>query len=430
MPTPLDVAALPLALKADVVVCGSGPGGFAAAVAAAESGADTLLIEHYGFLGGMMTAGLVNPFMNYHAGGVRINAGLFQRFTDTMTERGAYGLHPHGKTAFDPEVAKLVLDEMVLAAGVRLRLHSTVCGALVQDGVVKRVAICGKSGLEAVEGHIFVDATGDADLSWYAGATIEKGRPEDGFAQPMTTKFRMAGVDESRMPDRAAINELFVAAKDAGELENPRENCLWFFTTRSGEIHFNTTRVVKHDSTNAAELTAAEIEGRRQVGQMVSWLRAKVPGFENAWLSTVASQIGIRESRRVMGDYVLTEEDVLQARKFEDGIARGSYPVDIHNPAGTGTVIKHLPPGEAYDIPYRCLCPLGFSNMLVAGRPISSDHAAHSSHRVMPIAFCNGEAAGVAAGLAVRDGADIRGISVDELRQTLANRGASVHGLT
>jgi len=429
-PTQIDFDAIPVAGSADVIVCGAGPAGVSAAIAAAEGGADTLLIERYGFLGGMMTAGLVNPFMSYWAGSEQINKGVFQRFIDRMSAAGAYGVLPKGKTAFDPEVAKLVLDHMVLQAGVRLRLHSMTCAADVSDGRVLRVAIHSKSGIEAFGAKVFIDATGDADLAFQAGAQIEKGRPQDGFCQPMTTNFRMAGIDEDRLPSREEINELYFAAKEAGEIDNPRENCLWFYTTRPGEIHFNTTRVVMLDATNADDMTEAEVEARRQVGQMVDFLRAQAPGFENAYLCAVAAQIGIRESRRVMGDYVLTEEDVLSARKFDDGIARGSYSVDIHNPAGTGTVIKRLPPGEAYDIPYRCLCPVGLDNLLVAGRPISSDHAAHSSHRVMPIAACNGEAAGVAGGLCVRQDTDIRGVSVDQVRETIVARGGSIYGLS
>jgi len=415
---------------ADVVVCGGGPAGICAAVAAAETGAETLLIERYGFLGGMMTAGLVNPFMNYHAGGVQINAGVFQRVIDYLTEAGAYGIHPHGRTAFDPEIAKLVLDRLVVDAGVKLLFHSSICGAQVDGAMLQSAMLHEKGGLRPVAASVFVDATGDADLAYFAGAPFQQGRDEDGFCQPMTTNFRMAGVEEDRMPSRQEINALYDAAKDAGEVENPRENVLFFYTTRPGEIHFNTTRVVKLDATDSGDLTTAEIEGRRQVAQMSRFLIERVAGFEKAWISAVPAQIGVRESRRVMGDYVLTADDVLSARKFDDGIARGAYPVDIHNPAGTGTVIQNLPPGEAYDIPYRCLCPQGFDNLLIAGRPISSDHAAHSSHRVMPIAACNGEAAGVAAAMCACNRTDVRNVDTMGLRQTLAARGASIYGLT
>lgn len=423
-----DWSGVATAHEAEVIVIGGGPAGVCAAVAAAEEGADTLLVERYGFLGGMATAGLVNPFMSYWAGKEQVNAGAFQRMIDWFEKLGGWSHIPHSKTAFDPEVAKLALDLMVQEAGVRVLLHSFLLDGERDGAALTRAVAAGKSGLQGLKAQVFVDASGDADLAARAGAQFELGRPEDGFCQPMTMNFRMAGVDEARMPDRAGITELYLAAKERGDIVNPRENCLWFFTTRPGEIHFNTTRVVKLDATKTEDLTTAELDARRQVREMVRFLTTEVPGFESAYLSAVPTQIGIRESRRVVGDYVLTVDDVLTARKFEDGIARGSYPVDIHNPAGTGTIMQSLPPGEAYDIPYRCLCPVGFDNLLIAGRPISSDHAAHSSHRVMPIAACNGEAAGVAAAQCVRGKHDIRGVDVQALRARLKERGASIYG--
>ncbi len=429
MPTSSLSGSEPVERIAEVVVCGGGPAGVCAAVAAAEMGADTLLVERYGFLGGMMTAGLVNPFMKYHAGDEQINAGLFQSIIDYLSEAGAYGVLPKARSAFDPELAKIVLDRMVLDAGVKLLLHTSICGAEVEGSTLRAAMLHEKGGLRPVAADVFIDATGDADLAYFAGAPFQQGRDEDGFCQPMTTNFRMAGVDEDAMPSRQEINALYDAARAEGAVENPRENVLFFYTTRPGEIHFNTTRIVKLDATDSTDLSTAELEGRRQVAQMARFLKERVPGFADAWVSAVPTQIGVRESRRIMGDYVLTAEDVLAARKFDDGIARGAYDVDIHNPAGTGTVIKHLPPGEAYDIPYRCLCPEGFDNLLVAGRPISSDHEAHSSHRVMPIAACNGEAAGVAAALCALNAADIRSVDTGQVRETLAARGASIYGL-
>jgi len=421
----IEYSALPLAAEAEVVVVGGGPAGLCAAVAAAEQGANTLLIERYGFLGGMATAGLVNPFMTWLAGGEPVIEGLFARLREALKQADAWSLDPEG-ARFDPEVFKLVADEMTLAAGVRLRLH-TMLAAVDADGErVKRLAVLSKSGLEAVEGRVFVDCTGDADLCAWAGAEIQIGREQDGLCQPMTLNFRMGGVDQDSMPPRDELSQLYLAAKKRGEMDNPRENVLFFYTTRPGEIHFNTTRVVKRDATSAEDVTAAELEARGQVREMVSFLTGHVPGFENAYLLRMGTQIGVRESRRVMGGYVLTVDDVLSARKFEDGIARGSYPVDIHNPAGTGTVIKHLPPGEAYDIPYRCLLPRGFTNLLVAGRPISADHGAHSSLRVMPIAMAIGEAAGVAATLALRAGVEPGAVEPGALRQQLRARGANL----
>ncbi|MGM0492881.1 MAG: FAD-dependent oxidoreductase [Armatimonadota bacterium] len=424
----LDFDALDVAAEAEVVVVGGGPGGLCAAVAAAEEGADTLLIERYGFLGGMATAGLVNPFMPWVAGGKPIIRGLFERITERLDDYGGWG-GPRRASAFDEEMFKFVAEDLCEEAGVRLQLHTMLADVDAGDGKVDRIATLSKSGLRAVEGEIFIDGTGDGDLAAWAGADVEIGREEDGHCQPMTLCFRMMNVDIDRMPAREDINELYDAAKDRGEIDNPRENVLLFYTTHEDEVHFNTTRVVKHDATNAEDMTEAELIGRRQVRQMVRFLINEVAGFENAWLEEMAPQIGIRESRRVMGDHVLDVDEVLGAEKFADGIARGSYSVDIHNPAGTGTVIKRLPPGEAYDIPYRCLTPRGFDNMLIAARCISSDHGAHSSLRVMPIVMAIGEAAGCAAEMALEDG-DVRAVDTDALRETLVGRGASIYGLS
>lgn len=419
--------ALDLAAEAEVVVVGGGPGGLCAAVAAAEEGADTLLIERYGFLGGMATAGLVNPFMTWHAGGQPIIRGLFERIIGRLDDLGGWS-GPRQGSAFDTELFKFVADDLCAEAGVRLRLHTQLAAVDACEGHVQRIAVAGKSGLQAVRGDLFIDGTGDGDLAAWAGAEVEIGRDEDYLCQPMTLCFRMVGVNLDAIPPRTEINALYEAAKQRGEIDNPRENVLFFFTTHDHEVHFNTTRVVKLDPTSAEDLTAAELKARRQVRQMVRFLRAEVPGFADAWLQEMAPQIGIRESRRVIGDYVLTVDDVLEARKFDDGIARGSYSVDIHNPAGTGTVIKRLPPGEAYDIPYRCLTPRGFDNLLIAARCISSDHGAHSSLRVMPIVMAIGEAAGVAAARA-RAAGDVRAVDVPALRTRLVERGASIYGL-
>ncbi len=421
----IDFDALPVAAKAQVVVVGGGPGGLGAAIAAAEEGADTLLVERYAFLGGMATAGMVNPFMPWHAGGTPIIRGVFERMIRRLGEMGGMG-GPRYKACFDFELLKLLADDMVIEAGARMRLHTSLVAVDAADGRVKRIAVASKSGLEVIEGDLFIDSTGDGDLCTWSGCDVRKGRDEDGLAQPMTLNFRMGGVDLDRLPAREEINEFYDAAKDRGEIDNPRENVLWFYTTRDGELHFNTTRVVMHDGTDADALTEAELIGRRQVVQMVSFLKTYIPGMEDAFLLSMGAQIGIRETRRVMADHILTTDEVLAATKFDDGIARGSYSVDIHSPVGTGTVILHLPPGEAYDIPYRCITPLGFDNLLVAARCISADHGAHSSQRVMPIVMAIGEGAGVAAAQAVAAGVDTRSVDIVALRERLLERGASL----
>ncbi len=408
-----------------VCVAGGGPSGIAAAVAAARMGAATLLVERYGFLGGMATAGLVNPFMGWHAAGKPLVGGVFQELLDRMSAAGGFASErePH---AFDPEVFKVSADELCQEAGVQVRFHTLLTSATVEQGAIRSVETESKSGREEWESAIYVDCTGDADLAFLAGVPCEEGRGGDGLTQPMTLNFRMAGVDIERMPSRKEMSRLFDAAKQAGRVRCPREDVLFFYTLRPGVVHFNTTRVTGLRATSAADLTAAEIEGRRQAHELARFLRAEVPGFEQAYLEQCAPQIGVRESRRIKGRYVLTADDVLQARKFPDGIARSNYPIDIHSPAGAGTVIQNVPTGDYYEIPYRCLLPVGVSNLLVAGRSVSATHEAQASLRVMPTCFAMGEAAGVAAAIAVQRGISPAEVPPEELRQALRERGQIV----
>jgi hypothetical protein len=242
----------------------------------------------------------------------------------------------------------------------------------------------------------------------------------------MTLNFRMAGVAVARMPSAAEINHLFDGAKAEGRVTCPRENVLWFHTTQPGVVHFNTTRVTGMSGVSADDLTQAEREARRQAHEIARFLISDVPGFERAYLQQTGVQIGVRESRRIRGAYVLTGDDVVSARKFSDGIARCNYPIDIHNPAGSGTIIREVPAGDYYEIPYRCLLPVGIRNLLVAGRCVSATHEGQSSLRVMPQCFAMGEAAGTAAALAAQQGIAPRRIAADALRGALREQGQIV----
>jgi hypothetical protein len=416
-PRPLDIAP-------DVLVAGGGPSGIGAAVGAAKAGASVLLIEQYGFLGGMATAGMVNPFMNFFATEKQLIKGVFQEMLARLTRMGGYGLPGMATHAFDHELFKIAADQIMLDHGVRVLFHSFVCGAEVQDDRIREVILVGKSGPLSVKAKVFVDTTGDADIAALSGAPWEFGRKEDCLVQPLTTNFNVAGVDEKRMPPEKEITALYIKAKADGRIKNPREDVLLFRTTRPGEIHFNTTRITHIDATNVLDFTKAELEGRRQVWETFNFLKKEVPGFENSYIISIGPQVGVRETRRIVGDYVLTEEDVLGAKKFDDGIALNNYPVDIHNPAGTGTVLKHLKPGEFYSIPYRCLTPKKIENLIVGGRPISTTHEAHSSSRVMPIACATGHACGVAAALAVKGDGVFRNVDVKALQKVLVEHGA------
>ena len=409
----------------DVLVAGGGPAGIAAAVVAARRGAGTVLIERYGFLGGMATAGLVNPFMGWHAGGEPLVAGVFQEMLELMAAVGGYG-GERQPTAFDPEAFKLVADQLCRQAGVRVRFHTLVTRADVAGSAITALHTESKSGAEQWTARIYIDCTGDADVAFLAGVACDEGREADHLTQPMTLNFRMADVDIERMPSREEINRLFDTAKAEGRVTCPRENVLWFHTLKAGVVHFNTTRVTGLSATNADDLTAAEFEARQQAHELARFLVSDVPGFERAYLQQSAAQIGVRESRRIRGHYALTADDVVQARKFPDGIARSNYPIDIHSPTGAGTDIRGVAEGDYYEIPYRCLLPQGIDNLLVAGRCVSSTHEGQAALRIMPTCFAMGEAVGVAAALACQQGMSPQDVEPDGLRRALRGQGQIV----
>lgn len=394
--------------KYDVIVAGGGPAGCAAAISAARSGVKVLLIEKYGFLGGMGTAGLVSPFMSHYAAKTEpvdvntkieelkvLNRGIYEEILTKLEEKSSL-LKFVDNTPFDGEKLKGILLDMVIESGAELLLHSFVCGVETEDGKITSVSVINKSGSRKLEADIYIDATGDGDLAAMSGAKVEMGDDANGKCQPASLMFKMANVDF--YTERGSVE--YPVPEEVGL---PCGRVLFFMTTHPGEVIVNMTRVIDFNATDAENLTRAEITARKQVEEVAEYLIKNVEGFENAYVSQTGTQIGIRESRRIMGHYVLTKDDVLGARKFADGICRSAYPIDIHNPMGQGTVLKRVPLNDWYEIPYRCLVPLGMKNLLVAGRCISATHEAHSSLRVMPNCYCFGQAAGIAASIAVKE---------------------------
>ncbi|MBA4860862.1 FAD-dependent oxidoreductase [Streptomyces sp. PSKA54] len=443
---------------ADVLVVGGGPAGLGAALAAAEAGADVILVERYGFLGGNATVALVMPLMSFHnekkqamegdstrllptdhGQGEPVVAGVVSRLLERLTEHGG-AIPPSVETGytvpFDPEIFKLVALDMLDEAGVRLLLHSFASTVLpLQDG--RRVVFESKSGPVVIDAQVVVDCTGDGDIAAAAGARYEMGRREDHLTQPMTLMFRVVDFMQPEFaayvrehPDQwRGVHGLWDLVKDAtehGELVLPREDILFFATPHPHEVSVNSTRVTRAFGTSVWDLTRAEYIARRQMEQIDRFLRNHVPGFEASYIAQSGVQIGVRESRRILGDYQLTGHDILAACHFPDAIAHGAYPVDIHNPRGSGTTLRRVPRGSMYDIPLRCLLPRDTDRILVAGRCISGTHVAHSSYRVMPIAMATGQAAGVCAALAVRMDRSPREVPAALVQRELVQQGAYV----
>ncbi len=403
----------------DVIVVGGGIGGECAAAAAASKGASTLLIERYGFLGGMATAGLVNPFMSYHCGNLNLTTPVFGDILHRLRQNNA--LCGKGQV-FDDEILKLVLDQMMVHYGVKVFLHSMLCGVETESGQIKRISILTKSGLVTLGATLFIDSTGDGDLASAAAVPFEAGRDEDGACQPMTLCFRASGItgglDACRLGEE--LTEILNMAKKRGDIVQPREDVLIFNTLTPGTYHFNTTRILGKMGTCSIDLTDAEIEGRRQVFELMDLFRERSKRFTNAGIVKLACQIGVRETRRIAGRYTITEEDILSARRFPDGIARSCYPVDIHNPTGSGTILKHPPDGQFYEVPFRSLLPVTMKNLVIGSRCISSTHEAHSSLRVMPVVGAIGEAAGLGAGCAILGKTnDLSGIDGSVIKEML-----------
>lgn len=338
---------------------------------------------------------------------------------------------------FDPEIFKAVALQLLDEAGVQYLLHAFASDVIEERPHPPAVIFETKSGPLVVNARVIVDCTGDGDIAARAGAPYEVGRDPDGLVQPMTLMFRM--VDIERAAFAAYVREhpsqwhgvhglwdLIEQATAAGTLDLPREDMLFFGTPHPHEVSVNSTRVTGVLGTSVWDLTYAEWASRRQMQQIVAFLTRYVPGFEKAYAAQSGVTVGVRETRRVLGEYQLTADDVLSARKFDDVIARGSYPIDIHNPHGKGTMLKRLPPGEAYDIPLRCLLPKETNHLLVAGRCLSGTHEAHSSYRVMPIAMATGQAAGVCAALAVRAGRTPSAIAHEQVQRELERQGANL----
>jgi len=442
--------AVPVRAEVDVLVVGGGPAGIIAAMAAAESGSKVALVESRSFVGGNLTLGL--PILGFLSQkGKPIIAGLPQKLIDRLRAQGAASEHRPcplhvSLTLIEPEAVKSVAAEMLLERGVDLMLYSMFAGVVMERDGLRGIIIESKAGREALLAKVVIDCTGDGDVAFRAGVPCEKGDARGGM-QPPTLMFCLAGVDTERLRHSLAsdpktyradvipaeyfgqnhqfivvgLRQLIQKAQAAG-LSLPTERTILITGLRAGEVWVNMTRVKGVDGTEPRSLSAGEVEARRQINDIHRYLIEYVPGFENAQFIKAAPFLGLRETRRIVGQYVLNREDILGCRRFDDAIAVGSYPVDLHHPNDDGCTMEWC--GDCYDVPYRCLLPQTIDHLLVAGRCISTTHEALAAIRVMSTCMATGEAAGRAASIAVAEGVSPSCISVPKLREQLVARGA------
>ena len=412
----------------DVVVCGGGPAGFIAAIAAAREGARTALVEQYGFLGGAATNSLVAPLSVVTYNGEKVIGGIPWEFLERLEKMGG-GLieKPLGNVAFDPELYKLCCQRMVLEAGIDLYLHSWLSGCQTERGRISHVFIENKNGTEAIAAKVFIDATGDADLSHFAGVPmLPPGQP----LQPASTYFVLAGVDtesplvaEAMHHNKQGVNCHCLPVREelmrhAEEWGIPDFGGPWFCTLlHPGVVAVNMTRT-QTDACDNRDYTAAECRLREDVYKMAGILREHFPEFRNSYVSMIAPQAGVRETRRIQGVHVISGEEYVNGIRYPDSISRGAHPIDIHSSAGATQSVTFLK--QAAYVPYRALVANGFPNLLVAGRCISADRQAFASLRVQASCMGMGQAAGVAAAQAVQGKTEVNVLQLDTDR--LASR--------
>jgi len=455
----------------DVVVVGGGTAGAIAGIAAARSGAKTLLVEKFGSLGGIVTLGM--SFKGVHDGeGYKALGGIGEELIERARQMNGATIvsdHPrHGSImGQDPEAMKMTLIEMVKESGLHLLLHSFLIDAVVEDNQIQSITVANKSGLESIPAKCFVDCTGDADLVARAGGEFLYGREGDGFVQPVSSIFRVGGLnldktwaylsehpEEGEAPEDYQGDEysadkfrskpgvgvegfrnLIRKAREAGDFHISRDKFGFNPFPGRNEATINITRVHEIDGTNPDDLTRAEIETQLQMLESVRFFRKYVPGFENCYVVSSPFQVGIRETRHILGSYIMTKEDVMEGRDFADQIGRGAYPLDIHDVNQATKVLGKKVQGggvtlwkinRSYGIPARCLIPKGIKNLTVAGRSVSATHEAAGSLRGQPVCMATGHAAGTMAALAAQSNRDVSQLSIVQIQTLLISQNAVI----
>ena len=415
---------IPIKGNYDVIVVGSGPAGVSAAITASRSGASTLLIEYNNALGGMSTSGMMSHFTG------SVNSKLYTEILQRSAEKNEGAQHNKITATIDPEKLKNVYLEMLDNDNITIRFYTLFCDVIMDGNKIIGIITESKSGRCAYYGKVIIDASGDGDVAYRTGAEYFLGRETDSKMQPATLMFKIGGVDTDNAVYLGSFESTYDTPK--GELQAlakinipyPAGHILVYRTTLPGIVTCNMTNATEIDGTDAESLTKGELTCRSQLEFIIKYLREYVPGYENCFIISSGSMLGIRETRHFAGLYSLNEQDILEARVFDDWVVKDAhFNFDVHNITGAGldkTGVQHnFKQNKGYTIPYRCFVPKVIDGLLLTGRCISGTHMAHSNYRVMPICVGMGEACGYAAAIAVKNNCNVRDVDVREIQERL-----------
>ena len=458
-------------MKYDVIVVGGGFSGAIAAIAAAREGAKTLLVEQYGFLGGMLTAAGVGQMMTFHADRMLLIRGVTNEVIQRMVKKGKSAGHvfdttgyTYTVTPFDAEGLKTELETMCVEENVDILYHTMLAGVKRNGAVIDAVTLCNKSGLTDYSARVYVDATGDADLAAFAGVECKKGNPCTGKSQATTMMLRVNNVDtdackayirdhdeefprlehdtykvyRAKQLSIGGFTQTTERAKREGAFTLSRKDVLFFETSNDGEYIINTSHLVEYDTLDPFAYSKAEIEGRRQANEIYEMFKAYIPGFENARMMFTGPFLGIRSSRQIVGMYTLSDDDLYECRQFEDAVAHSSYPIDVHGAEKPGeksgareTGMTHAEENRHYwgkirSLPYRCMVNPVVDNLITVGRCVSVSYRAQGAFRTAPIVGAIGHAGGIAAALAAKAQTAARDVRVDKLQERIRAQGGYI----